>query len=232
MKQCIAGENLDTIFCQVGGYCATSNMKLVIKVVPPTLSPSLSPLPIFFYQPPSTFNHSPFTQVGERAKIKTAEEDKKVVGKGGKVGLKTETEGRDGRQAQVLESQELYLLKRKDSQEDQQPVERMSWPEVRVQKEQLLLKEGKTKEEVEEKGKAAENRDKKRNGMGSGIRNKQKQEEPSLLAILRSVTKCFFKAVTITILREYRLASSGDVSHVTKMLLFFQIAVGQFIAKD
>ena len=198
---------------------------------PSTLSPSLSPLPIPFYQPPSTFNHSPFTQVGERAKIKTAEEDKKVVGNGGKVGLKTETEGRDGRQAQVLESQELYLLKRKDSQEDQRPVEQMSWPEVRVQKEQLLLKEGKTKEEVEEKGKAAENRDKKRNGMGSGIRNKQKQEEPSLLAILRS-DEMFFKAVTIIILREYRLASSGDVSHVTKMLLFFQIAVGQFIAKD
>ena len=198
---------------------------------PSTLSPSLSPLPIPFYQPPSTFNHSPFTQVGERAKIKTAEEDKKVVGKGGKVGLKTETEGRDGRQAQVLESQELYLLKRKDSQEDQRPVEQMSWPEVRVQKEQLLLKEGKTKEEVEEKGKAAENRDKKRKGMGSGIRNKQKQEEPSLLAILRS-DEMFFKAVTIIILREYRLASSGDVSHVTKMLLFFQIAVGQFIAKD
>ena len=230
MKQCSAGENLDTIFCQVGGYCATSNMKLVIKVVF-LHQPSLSPLPILFDQPPSTFNHSPFTQVGERAKIKTAEEDKNVVGKGGKVGLKTETEGRDGRQAQVLESQELYLLKRKDSQEDQRPVEQMSWPEVRVQKEQLLLKEGKTKEEVEEKGKAAENRDKKRNGMGSGIRNKQKQEEPSLLAILRS-DEMFFKAVTIIILREYRLASSGDVSHVTKMLLFFQIAVGQFIAKD
>ena len=103
---------------------------------------------------------------------------------------KEESEGLE-QAAQVLQSQEL-LLKRKDSQEDQRPMDQVSLP----------VEKKKGKEKGEEKGKAEEKEEemeKKEEKEMEDVKTKkwtwcemnisgnkqQKQEEPSLLAILR-----------------------------------------------
>ena len=107
---------------------------------------------------------------------KAGEEKEAKEGEGERGEGKEESENME--LAQVLQSQEL-LLKRKDSQEDQRPMDQMSLPDQKEKKEAEEKEKEKEKEDVEEK---TEKWTWSKMNIGG---NQTKQEEPSLLAILR-----------------------------------------------
>ena len=182
----MAGIDIDIDIDQVGGYCSTSNMKLVIKVKSSfsscsepslQLSPQLSPQ-VGESIPLKSENEGKIEKLGEEKEAKEREGERREKAER----EKEESEGLE-QAAQVLQSQEL-LLKRKDSQEDQRPMEQVSLPDEKK-------KEKEKGEEMErEKKEEKEMEDVKTkkwtwSEMNISGNKQQKQEEPSLLAILR-----------------------------------------------
>ena len=190
-----AGIDID--IDQVGGYCSTSNMKLVIKVKSSfssfsscsepslQLSSQLSPQ-VGESIPLKSENEGKIEKLGEEKEAKEGEGERRE-----KVEReKEESEGLE-QAAQVLQSQEL-LLKRKDSQEDQRPMEQVSLPDEKKKEKE----KGEEKEKAEEKEMEREKKEEKEmedvktkkwtwSEMNISGNKQQKQEEPSLLAILR-----------------------------------------------
>ena len=171
-------------------------MKLVIKVKSSFSSCSEPSLQLSSQLSPQVGESIPLKSENEGKIEKLGEEKEAKEGEGERREKvereKEESEGLE-QAAQVLQSQEL-LLKRKDSQEDQRPMEQVSLPDEKK----------KEKEKGEEKGKAEEKeeemeREKKEEKEMEDVKTKkwtwsemnisgkkqQKQEEPSLLAILR-----------------------------------------------
>ena len=97
---------------------------------------------------------------------------------------KEEESGGREQSAQVLQSQEL-LLRQKDSQEDQRPMDQVSLPDLHEKEEKKRKKERKKKEEKEVEEVKGKTKKWTWNEMNIGENKQQKQEEPSLLAILR-----------------------------------------------
>ena len=190
-----AGIDID--IDQVGGYCSTSNMKLVIKVKSSFSSCSEPSLQLSSQLSPQVGESIPLKSESEGKIEKLGEEKEAKEGEGERREKvereKEESEGLE-QAAQVLQSQEI-LQNRKDSQEDQRPMEQVSLPDEKK----------KEKEKGEEKGKAEEKeeemeREKKEEKEMEDVKTKKwtwsemniggnkqqkKQEEPSLLAILR-----------------------------------------------
>ena len=113
---------------------------------------------------------------------KAGEEKEAKEGEGERGEGKEESENME--LAQVLQSQEL-LLKRKDSQEDQRPMDQVSLPDLHEKEEKKRKKERKKKEEKEMEEVKGKTKKWTWNEMNIGENKQQKQEEPSLLAILR-----------------------------------------------
>ena len=154
----------------------------------------------------------------EEEKVKESVGKKEKVGQVGRGQEKEESEDR-GEQAQVLHSQEL-LMRRRGSGGDHRPMDQMSLPDPPDQKENKEDKENKeNKENKEEKG---EGKSKQwtwsEKSIGSG-NNRQKQEEPSLLAILRLLSP--ISKSNNNVLREYRLASSENIFQLSRSLMLF-----------
>ena len=188
----MAGIDIDIDIDQVGGYCSTSNMKLVIKVKSSfsscsepslQLSPQLSPQ-VGESIPLKSENEGKIEKLGEEKKAKEGEGERREKAERGK----EESEGLE-QAAQVLQSQEL-LLKRKDSQEDQRPMEQVSLPDEKKKEKEKGEEKGKEEEMEREKKEEKEMVDVKTkkwtwSEMNISGNKQQKQEEPSLLAILR-----------------------------------------------
>ena len=157
----------------------------------------------------------------EGEKVKESVGKREKVGQVGRGQEKKESEDRE--QAQVLHSQEL-LMRRRGSGGDHRPMDQMSLPDPPDQKVNKENNEEKVNNEnKEEKG---EGKSKQwtwsEKSIGSGS-NRQKQEEPSLLAILRllSPIAAMISKSNNNVLREYRLASSGNIFQLSRSLMLF-----------